>query len=136
MARSRASALGVETGCAPGLQKLSVPGRREEGANALHILLPPTPLSSLASNETMSHMVEHAVPDELTVSVPPRMGLVLIVRACTHRAGSQSPLLKNKGSEAQIINNYTPITPRGEDCRMDIVPCRWHTGSLGWKRRR
>lgn len=72
-------------------------------------------------------MVERAVPDELTVSVPPRMGLVLIVHACTHRAESQTPLPKNKGSEAQIINNYIPITPRGEACRMDVVLFRWHT---------
>lgn len=57
---------------------------REEGENTLHILLPPTPFSSLASNKTMSHMVEYTVPDEFTVSIPPRMDLVLIVCTCTH----------------------------------------------------
>lgn len=100
MSKSCTSALWVETGSPASLQKLIVPGQKEEGENALHILLPPTPFSSLASNKMMSHMVEYVVPDELTVSIPPRMGLVLIVRAFTHRVEHQTPLLKNKGFKA------------------------------------
>lgn len=105
-------ALWLQTSCALRLQKLIMPGQSEEGENALHILLPPTPFSSLAPNKTMSHMVECVVPDELTVSVPPRTGLVLIVRACTHSVESQTPLLRDKGSEVHLINNYIPTALR------------------------
>lgn len=110
MSKSCTSALWVETGSTVSLQKLIVPGQREEGENALHILLPPTPFSSLASNETMSHMVEYTVPDEFTVSIPPRMGLVLIVCTCTHSVEKQAPLLKNKDFKESLIGNYSPIT--------------------------
>lgn len=110
MSKSCTSALWVETGSPASLQKLIVPGQKEEGENALHILLPPTPFSSLASNEMMPHMVEYVVPDELTVSIPPRMGLVLIVHAFTHRVEHQTPSLKTKGFEAWLIDIYIPIT--------------------------
>lgn len=100
MSKSCMSALWVEAGSTVSLQKLIVPGQREEGENSLHILLPPTPFSSLASNKTMSHMVEYTVPDEFTVSIPPRMGLVLIVCTCTHSVEKQTPLLKNKNFKA------------------------------------
>lgn len=112
MSKGCTSALWVETGSTVSLQKLTMPGQREEGENALCILLPPTPFSSLASNKAMSHMVEYTVPDELTVSVPPRMGLVLIVRTSTHSVENKTTLKKNKGFKAQLIDNYTPITLR------------------------
>lgn len=100
----------METGSTVSLQKWIVPGQREEGENALHLLLPPTPFSSLASNKTVSHMVEYAVPDELTVSIPPRMDLVLIVHTCTHSVENQTPLSKPHDFKAWLIDNYTPIT--------------------------
>ena len=110
MSKSCMSALCMETGSTVSLQKLIVPGQREGGENALHILLPPIPFSSLASNKTMSHIVEYAVPDELTVSIPPRMGLVLIAHTCAHSVENQTPLLKNKGFGGQLIDSYSPIT--------------------------
>lgn len=48
-------------------------------------------------------MVECTVPDELTVSIPPRRGLVLIVHACTHCVENQTPLLRDKGSECTLL---------------------------------
>lgn len=45
-------------------------------------------------------MAEYSVPDEFTVSIPPRMGLVLIVCTCTHSVEKQTPLLKNKDVKA------------------------------------
>lgn len=124
----------VETGCTLHLPKLIVPEQSEEGENALHILLPPTPFSSLAPNKTMSHMVECVVPDELTVSIPPRTGLVLIVHACTHSVENQTPLLRDKGSEVHFVNNYIPITLGERAYRMDVI-VKWETCGLGWRRR-
>ena len=101
MLKSCASALWVETGSTVSLQKSIVPGQGEEGENALYILLPPTPFSSLASNKTMSHMAEYVVPEDLAVSIPPRMDLVLIVYTCTHSVENQTPLLKWQMSKSQ-----------------------------------
>lgn len=116
------------------LQKLIVPGQREEGENALHILLPPTRSSSLASNKTTSHMVEYTVPDEFTVSIPPRMGLVLIV--CTYTQHGKTDSFAEKQRFQSIINwqLFTYYLRIGA-CRLHIIFIKLGSCSLGWEKR-
>lgn len=81
-------------------------------------------------------MVEYTVPDELTVFIPPRMGLVLIVHTCTHSVENQAPLPKNKDFKAQLIDNYTPITlgekPAGWMSFSSSVICAVCDGKADW----